>query len=120
MNQIEVGLACTHSRIQEPPVANPVTQQQFAQEPASRASSRQQLAQSGAVVENTGQEHTVLVLAETGSPSQTRLAQTGDDLSPTLSPAKDNSSPENDSYIEKGTFARLAYSFMLPSCVYKP
>lgn len=122
VNQTEVGPACTRSRIQEPPVANTVTQQQFAEEPASRASSRQQLAQSGAVVENTGQGHTVLVPAETGSPGQTRLAQpqqTGDDLSPTLSPAKDNSSPENDSYVEKGTFARLAYSFMLP-CVYKP
>lgn len=112
VNQTEVGPACTRSRIQEPPVANTVTQQQFAEEPASRASSRQQL----------GRGHTVLVPAETGSPGQTRLAQpqqTGDDLSPTLSPAKDNSSPENDSYVEKGTFARLVYSFMLP-CVYKP
>ena len=68
VNQTEVGPACTRSRIQEPPVANPVTQQQFAEEPASRASSRQQLAQSGAVVGNNGQGHTVLVPAETGSP----------------------------------------------------
>jgi hypothetical protein len=86
-------------------------------EPVSTANSSQQLAPSGVVVGNNGQGHMMLVPDDTASNVQTVLPQhqqTGDDLPPTLSPAKDNSSPDDETHAKKGNTFFKTCSLMLP------
>jgi hypothetical protein len=116
-NQTEVAPACTSPHIPQPPVANTVSQQQLPTEPVSTANSSQQLAPSGVVVGNNGQGHMMLVPDDTASNVQIVLPQhqqTGDDLPPTLSPAKDNSSPDDETHAKKGNTFFKTCSLMLP------
>jgi len=101
-----VDAANTNPHIPQPPVANPVTQEQLAAEPVPAAGSQQELAPA---LDGQGQE--VLVPVSQTLPAQQQ--QDSDDLPPTASPGRGNCFPEDEPRTQNGTCSK-AYSCMIP------
>ena len=109
----------TEGCIPQPPVANPVSQQQS----NSTTSSQQQLVPVDVVGNTTVQEHMVRVLADIASSGETQLEEhreTGDDLPLThISPTRDNCPSEEERHTKKVRFPMLIVS-CTPLYIYIP
>ena len=92
--------------IPQPPVVNPVTQEQLAAEPVPAAGSQQELAPA---VDGQGQE--VLVPVSQTLPAQQQ--QASDDLPLTASPGRRNCFTKDEPHTKKGMCSKT-YSCMIP------